>query len=111
MSCGVGHRHGLDLALLWLQYRPSAAAPIPPLAWELPYAAGAALKSKPKTKTKKTPEGGIGPQVGFGSLECEVLTASVPSAGKAVPQILLQTMAVRWLASRSRMNVPTISQP
>ena len=27
-----------DLALLWLWCRPAAAAPIPPLAWELPYA-------------------------------------------------------------------------
>ena len=43
MSC-VGHRRGSDLALLWLWYRPAAAAPILPLAWELPYAAGVALK-------------------------------------------------------------------
>ena len=44
VSCGVGHRCSLDLALLW--YRPAAAAVIRPLAWELPDAAGAALKSK-----------------------------------------------------------------
>jgi len=42
MSRGVGCRHGLDLVLLW--HRPAATAPIQPLAWELPYAAGAALK-------------------------------------------------------------------
>jgi len=48
MSCGVGHRHGSDLALLWLWHR--LAALIQPLAWEPPYAAGAALK---KTKDKK----------------------------------------------------------
>ena len=35
-----------DPALLWLWRRRTAAAPIPPLAWELPYAAGAALKKK-----------------------------------------------------------------
>ena len=40
MSCGVGHRHGLDLVLLWLWCRPAAVAPIQPLAGELPYAAG-----------------------------------------------------------------------
>ena len=51
MSCGVGRRHGSDLVWLWLWYRPAAAAPIRPLAWEPPYAVGAALKSK-KTKTK-----------------------------------------------------------
>ena len=55
MSCGVGHRRGLDLMLLWLWRRPAAAAPIRHLAWELPYAAGAALKRK--TKTKKTKKG------------------------------------------------------
>ena len=28
VSCGVGHRRGLDPALLWLWCRPAAAAPI-----------------------------------------------------------------------------------
>jgi len=31
-----------DLALLWLWCRLAAAAPMLPLAWELPYAVGAA---------------------------------------------------------------------
>ena len=44
VSYGVGCRCGLDLALLWLWHRPAAAAPIQPLTWELPYAAGVALK-------------------------------------------------------------------
>ena len=57
MSCGIGHRCGLDPTLLWLWHRPAAAAPIQPLAWEPPHAAGAALKSKKKKKKKKkTPE-------------------------------------------------------
>jgi len=47
MSCGVGLRHGSDLLWLWL----AATAPIRPLAWEPPYAVGAALKGK-KTKNK-----------------------------------------------------------
>ena len=46
MSYGIGLRHGSDLALLWLWHRPSAAAPIHPLAWELPYATCVALKRK-----------------------------------------------------------------
>ena len=37
-----------DPELLWLWHRPAVAAPIQPLAWELPYAAGAALKRKRK---------------------------------------------------------------
>ena len=44
MSCGVGRKHGSDPALLWLWCRLAAAAPILPLAWQLPYATGAALK-------------------------------------------------------------------
>ena len=45
MSCGVGHRRGSDLAWLWLRCRLTATALIQPLAWEHPYAAGAALKT------------------------------------------------------------------
>ena len=51
MSCGVGRRCSSDPVLLWLW--PVATAPIQPLAWEHPYAAGAALKSqKDKNKQK-----------------------------------------------------------
>ena len=46
MSCGVGRSCGLDPTLLWLWHRLAAVAPIRPLAWEPPYAAGAALKTK-----------------------------------------------------------------
>ena len=46
MSCGVGQRHGSELALLWLWCRLPAVAPIRPLAWELPCG--------PKKKEKKT---------------------------------------------------------
>ena len=53
MSCGAGRRRGLDLALLWLWYRAAATAQIRPLAWEPPYAMGAALK---KDKGKKIKE-------------------------------------------------------
>ena len=54
MSCGIGHRQGLDLALLWLWCRLVAAALIRPLAWEPPYAAAVALKKKAKKKKKKS---------------------------------------------------------
>ena len=46
VNCDVGHRRGSDLVLLWLGGRPAATALIQPLAWELPHAAGVALKSK-----------------------------------------------------------------
>ena len=48
MSCGVGCRCSSDLALLWLWCRLVATALIQPLAQELPYAVGAALKKKKK---------------------------------------------------------------
>ena len=54
MSCGVGRRRGFDLVLLWLWRRPEAIAPIQPLAWEPPNAAGVALKrQKEKEKLNK----------------------------------------------------------
>ena len=46
MSCGVGGRRGSDLVLLWLWRRLAATVPIPPLAWEPPYATGVALKKR-----------------------------------------------------------------
>ena len=57
MSCGVGLRHGSDLVLLWLWYRPGATAWIRPLAWEPPYAADLEKKqtNQPKKKKKKKP--------------------------------------------------------
>ena len=53
MSCGVGCRHSLDLALLWLWRRLAAIALITSLAWEPPYAVGEALKRDKRQKKKK----------------------------------------------------------
>ena len=52
MSCGVGHRCGLDPVLLWLWHRPAAIAPNGPLAWKPTYAVGAALEKTKKKKSK-----------------------------------------------------------
>ena len=51
MSFGVGHRQGSNPVWLWLWLwcSPAAVVLIGPLAWELPYASGAALK-RPKKK-------------------------------------------------------------
>ena len=48
VSCGVGHRRGSILHCCELWYRLAAVVLIRPLALELPYAAGVALKSKNK---------------------------------------------------------------
>ena len=50
MSCGVGHRHGSDLAWLWLWRRLAATALIRLLAWERPYAVGVALEKVKRQK-------------------------------------------------------------
>ena len=47
-NCDAGCRCDLDMTLLWLWHRPVAAALFWPLAWELPYAASAALKKQKK---------------------------------------------------------------
>ena len=51
MSCGVGRRISSDPALLWR--RLAAAALIRPLAWEPPYAVGAALEKAKRHKKRK----------------------------------------------------------
>ena len=53
MSCGVGRGRGSDPVLLWLWRRLAATAPIQPLAWESPYATGAALEKAKRQKDKK----------------------------------------------------------
>ena len=53
MSCGVGHRCGSDLELLWLWRRLAAVALIRLLAWEPPYTVGAALKRQKDKKKRK----------------------------------------------------------
>ena len=51
---GLTIQHCSDLVLLWLWRRLKATAPIQPLAWEPPYAAGAAQEIATTTTTKKT---------------------------------------------------------
>ena len=53
VSCGVGCRRSLDPTLLWLWRRLVAMALIRPLAWEPPYAAGAAQEIAKRQKKKK----------------------------------------------------------
>ena len=53
MGRGVDCRRVLDPGFLWLCHRLAAMAPVRPLAWELPYATGAALKRTNKQNTKQ----------------------------------------------------------
>ena len=54
MSCGVGRRRGSDPESLWLWHRLAATAPIRPLAWEPPYATGAAQVQRIKESSLAT---------------------------------------------------------
>ena len=53
VSFGIDCRWVLDLAMLWLCCRRTAAAPVCPIAWELPYISGVTLKRQNKTKNKR----------------------------------------------------------
>ena len=78
MSYGVGHRHSLEPALLWLWYRPAATALFRPLVWEAlqVVAAGAALKIQ--LINLKDPEGLI-------SLILEELMEKKPGLALSLP--------------------------
>ena len=72
MSCGVGHRCGLDPVMLWLWCRPASIAPVGPLAWEPPHAARShprkGKKTKNKTKQNKKAAMGLRVEPGAGNL-------------------------------------------
>ena len=53
MSCDVGRRRHLDLALLCLHCRPADKAPIGPRAWEPSCDAGVACKKNKRQKRKR----------------------------------------------------------
>ena len=53
VSCGIGHKHSSDPALLWpcgIGRQLLSSMQVGPLDWELPYAAGVALKRQKKRK-------------------------------------------------------------
>ena len=52
MSCGVGHRHGSDLALMWLWHMPAAVAPIS-LGTSICHGCGPKKTKKKKKKIKE----------------------------------------------------------
>ena len=91
MSCGVGLRCSLDLALLW--QRPATTAPIGPLAWEPPYAVGVA---PPQKKKKESDCSSSGHYRGMGSIPGPVKwvkgssvatdAASIPVPGTSIYQ-------------------------
>ena len=63
MSYGVGRRRGSDPALLWLWRRLAATTLIRPLAWEPPYAEGAAQEKAKRQKNNNNTVYILAPQL------------------------------------------------
>ena len=119
MSCGVGCRCGLDLVLLWLWCRPAAIIPIGPLAWEPPYAMGAAPeKTKRQNKTKQAdsgwrqphPEGCGGSEVG-GGISMPFTTRVVSTHCEAPPRGAVAASSGEHAREQRRVRAHTAGTP
>ena len=93
VNFGVGQRHSSDPRLLWLWHRPAAAVLIQLLAWELPYTAGVALKSKKQTN-KKT-----------------IFTKHCFNIERGLLQIILYSKRSGCYKSRSSLHGAAVNQP
>ena len=100
MSCSVGCRCGLDLALVWLCCRLVDTAPIRPLDWELSYPSGVARKSPPPPvpKKRKRNSDGHGCCEGF---RCFLCSASCPSAPRHFTHQCSTSVAQVYIFSNS----------
>ena len=87
MNYGVGCRLSPNPMLLWLWHKSAAPAPVRPLAWELPYAAGTALKRQKKKIKWQFP----GKQVSFLPFSTYV---SVAGTSKTLQGALLHSQEV-----------------
>ena len=95
MVWGVGRRCDSDPELLWLWCRLAATALIRPLAWEPPYASGAALKKtkKQKTNKKKNPI-----KVSYGEARTRFKSFPLPQAEIREPSWLWRSQTCRcWV--------------
>ena len=107
MSCGVGQRCSSDPALLWLRHRLADTALIPPLVWELPCAADAALKSK-QNKTKNNELHGVliySSLIPAPSLVDMEIIAHIPSTcagGRRIELICKELLFLFWLVLLKR---------
>ena len=111
VSCGVRCRCCSDPVVLWLWCRLAAAAPIRPLAWEHPYAAGGVLKRQKKKKKKEKKE-----KCQQGSGDGSILQAGVVILNRVVKLCLTETSVSQPFRSlresqRSRQREQPVQRP
>ena len=86
-----------DLALLWLWCRPATIAPIWPLAWEPPYAAGEAQKDKKQTNKKK--QNKAPKPINSSHIEFQIIYVDKPTPQPQPPRI--QTTSATYTTAHS----------
>ena len=127
MSCGVSRRCSLDPMLLWLWLwlwcRLAAGSPNRPLAWELPYAEGLALKRQKKWKWSEREQGrqdGEGREVKqvcdsgkSGGGECALIPQGTSGVEVTLQSLVLMTwgkrISVSYLCILAK-NLPAIAE-
>ena len=110
MSCGVGQRHGSDLALLWLC---RVAALLWPITWELPYAMGsAALKRQNKQTKNKYTNKSIYPTQAFYIMSCNFIQVfEWEPMRRNQPSLVNQKPPVQRELVQEQKSGPDLSRP
>ena len=88
---------------LWLWHRPAAVAPIQPLAWELPYVMGAALKRQKKKVGRSQPGTAVGHMP-------QALAPTVPGSLRGI-YVRVSTLTARGQMAPCPPLVPTCLHP
>jgi len=79
--------------LLWLWHRLVATAPIRPLAWEPPYAEGAAREMAKRQKKKERKKKKLGLHLQYMEVPSLGVKSELPAYAEATPDLQLAAMA------------------
>ena len=114
MSWDVGHRGSSDPALLWLWHRLAAAAPIRPLSWEPPCAAGAALNRQKDKKNEISRTQTVIMIVLVWSIIVDWLTKEIRFLGEVAGSHMVQAILMRRTREKGllrKRTTPTVYRP